>query len=550
MQEQFTPEQIKRFEERFKQETAGNLSTPGVQVEHIGSYSQGVPEGIPHAVWYDKEKGVGGEVGPVSRFGLGMGAGVRELGAKLANLLSERRMPEERLQQIQEEDKPFTQTRAGSIGKFVGETAALGPLTEAIPALPFVNRIAYPMAKQAITGGAIGGLTGEPGDRLTSAAYGAAFAPAPTALGKVYQSATRGMEMSPSARNLVNRRVDLTPGQLNPESTWGMIEEALLRVPGAGPRVAEARNQGWEQTRNLIGKESAPPGYEIPNRADPADMYKDLKAAYTDAYGKLDGYKIKPILMQEKGGDIPIDQAVKVKTAADKKSKNYVQNTINNEFSRYEDKQLYSQDLLDIRSNLRAQAEKMAGSDNYPDAEKLFRNAVKDITNVLESQLPPKAMAELKAIDAKYGNFKILENALNRGREQGFTPSQFSQSVYGGTQSESEYAAGGGRMRDISKASADVFNPRQPATGASQPSQLLGYAVAAPTALFYGKGQAGQIARALLTGQLPFQQGARAIERQIKRQLSPSERKAIVDYLSAGSALYGAEEQPYFATTK
>ena len=552
MAQEFTPEQIRRFEERFAQEQAANVRP---QVEHSGEavvQSYISPEAQPHAMWYDKQQGFQGDLNPFQKFVFGAGAGTRGVGAKVANLLS--MLPDKRVRQIEQEDRPFVSSPEGKAGKFAGELAVTSPIGAASRALPVVRSLG-PIAQQAISGGIEGALTADPGDRMTGAAFGTAFGGLPELGIGAYKGLTRGMQVSPSAANLLRRDVDLTPGQMNPNSTWGMIEESLQRIPGAGPRVANARERAWEQTRNRIAEEAAPPGYKPPVRKDVHDSYNDLKSAYNAAYGTVHGYPVSPRIVNTSGPDIPLSAAFQISrnAVADSKSRAYAQRFLDNALTGLPKGNVQSEDLIQLRSTLRDEMRRISNNQGLPyqDAAKLIGNAEKRVTEALESQLPRDAVSGLRAIDAKYGNFKVFEDAVERAKDRpdGFTPSQFSQSVYGGTQSTSQYAGGGGRMRDISKASADVFTPRQPATGASQPSQLFGYAMS-PTSLMYGSGAGSKLARALLTGKTPVQEGIRSIEKEMKRKLSPEQRQALVDWLSAGSAIYGAEEKPFFATTK
>ena len=172
----------------------------------------------------------------------------------------------------------------------------------------------------------------------------------------------------------------------------------------------------------------------------------------------------------------------------------------------------------------------------------------RQITAALDSQLPPNIVQQVRAIDAKYGNFKVIEDALYRAtdRPEGFTPAQFSQAVRGGTTSRMGYAAGGGRMRDVSSAASDVFGPRQPPTG-RQLGALLAAGGAATLggpatqgaavgilgmgALPYLRGGVGKTSRRVLTGQTRVQQAIRDAERAARRTLSPQEREAVVRFM-------------------
>jgi hypothetical protein len=282
------------------------------------------------------------------------------------------------------------------------------------------------------------------------------------------------------------------------------------------------------------------------------DTYNDLSNAYVKAYDQFKGYPLQPVLMRVQGGNVPLSQAMAIprQAAADPKSRRYVQKEIDNELGRIQGRQLTSGNLLDIRSNIRAKRRDLAGNDNYPDAEKLLDATEKRITEVLESQLPADAMKALRAVDAKYGNFKVLEDAIVRSKDRpdAFTPAQFSMAVKESAGSKGQYAGGGGRMRDIAAESVDVFSPRTPVTGAQQPSQLVGYATAVPAAFVYSD-QGRKLGR-VLAGQTDVQRQIQDFERQFRRKLSAQEREDLARVLRMGASQYAAEEKPFFATTK
>ena len=541
----FSPEEVEEFKRRFAAEQQASQARA---MTH-GPAPVEAPSSVPQARMYDPKTGtIGGEVNPLVRALMGFGAGVERSVAsagELAGVISP-----ERYQQLRESNEPFTTGPAGATGEFLGEAAAStlagGPIGRAI-------RIGGPVVRGAIEGGATTYLTAEPEERRTAGAYGTVASGAVPAAGKVARAATRGIDMSPAARKLTTRGVELTPGQVAPEGTWAMIEESMMRIPLVGPRVAAARERGWQQTKNLISKESAPPGYTPPDRADVRDAYKDLKNAYDTAYDQFKGYPLQPAMMRVQGGNVPLTQfmAVPRQAAADPKSRRYVQTFIDNELGRIKGRQLDSKDLLEIRSNIRAKIRDLSGNQNFPDAEGLLKTAEQRATEVLESQLPPDVMKSLREVDAKYGNFKVLESAIDRSKDRpdAFTPAQFSMAVKESTPSKGQYAAGGGRMRDIAQESADVFSPRTPVTGAQQPSQLVGYAAAFPAAMLYGEGRGKQLGR-MLAGQTGVQRQIQDFERKFRRKLSAQEREDLARVLRMSGATYAAQEQPYFATTE
>lgn len=542
----FTPEE----EERFKKRLAAEQGMANAEaMTHTASTPVSRPSSTPQARMYDPTTGtIGGEVNPLVRALMGVGAGVERSAASLGELTG--LVSPERYQEIKERDQPFTTGPAGATGEFIGETAAAtlagGPIGR-------MFRMGGPIMRGAIEGGATTYGTAEPEERRTAGAYGALASTVPPAIGGGYRAATRGIDMSPAARKLTSRGVELTPGQVAPSGTWAMVEESMMRIPFVGPRVAAARERGWQQTQALIGKESAPPGYTPPARADVRDTYNDLRDAYAEAYDQFKGYPLQPALVRVQGGNVPLSQYMSVprQAAADPKSRNYVQSFINNELERVKGRQLDSKDLLEIRSNIRAKLRDLAGNQNYPDAEALLQTAEKRATEVLESQLAPDVMKALREVDAKYGNFKVLESAIARSKDRpdAFTPAQFSMAVKESVPSKGQYAAGGGRMRDIASESVDVFSPRTPVTGAQQPSQLVGYAAAFPAAAIYGTDRGRQLGR-VLAGQTEIQRQIQDFERKFRRKLSAREREDLARVLRMSGATYAAQEQPFFATTE
>lgn len=510
----------------------------------------------PQARWFDPKTGtIGGNVNPLIRALMGVGAGAERSLASIGEFTG--LISPEKYQDIKESNEPFTTGVAGGTGGFVGETAisslAGGPVSRLTKSLG-------PTMRAAVEGGLTSYLTAEPDERKTEGAFGTLAAATAPNIGKVTRAATHGIDVSPAARKLTAKGVQLTPGQSAPDSSWAMVEESMMRVPGIGPRISKARQRGWQETQALIGQEASPPGFTPPDRANATDMYNDLSDAYDQAYGQFKGYPLQPVLMRVQGGNVPLSKAMAVspQAAADPKSRRYVQTYIDNELGRIKGRQLTSEDLLEVRSNIRKKAREMIANDNFPDAKTLFDNADKKATEILESQLPPDAMKALRQVDAKYGNFKVLEDAISRQTTipEGFSPRNFATAVKQSAATKGQYASGGGKMRDLSDTASEVFAPRVPMTGAQTPSQMVGYMAALPALAVYPKDKASKLSNLLsskfskaLTGQLDTQRQVQDYERMVRRKLSARERDELVRFLRLGGANYAAEEQPYFATT-
>ena len=482
----------------------------------------------------------------------GFGLGARNIGLNAAEMLG--LTSPERVREAQAEGAPITERFPGNVGAFAGETGMLLPVGMGVGGMATrMGMVPRGVLAGATEGAVQGAVAAGPDDRLSGLAMGAATGGALPSAKRMAQLLGRGAPMTSSARRLTQRGVELTPGQMNPEGSLAMVEEVLQGVPVIGTRIRQAREQGWAQTQNLIAKEAAPPGYTPQPRNDANVMFRDLMEAYDDAYEVGKGYPMLPVIRPDKGPDVPLTKALQVPRGAvgTDEGRAYAASVLTNELSslRGLGVKLQSDDLLDMRSRIRTEIRNLRKMQNAPvGAEGILESAEQKITAALDSQLPSGVKDQIRAIDAKYGNFKVVENALSRAKDrpEGFTPAQFSQAVREGTPSRMGYAAGGGRMRDISKAGADVFQPRQPMTGRQLGGLLTvgaatgGAGMLAPVAtglalgagaLPYLPGAVGKTARAVTRGETQFQQAIRQAERAARRTLTPKERESVARFL-------------------
>ena len=541
----FSPEELELFKRRLAQEQANSVAAASTH-----TVSQAPSEKTqPHAMHYDPKTGFRPITG-MERFRYGFGLGARNIAANVGEMLG--MVEPNRVREMQDEGAPITQgSFSGKAGSFAGETAALLPVGMGVAGATGRLGMASRGALSGMTEGALqGAVASGPDDRLSGAALGAATGGALPTAAKMSQMLGRGMSQTANARRLTQRNVELTPGQMNPEGNWAMMEEVLQAVPVIGPKIREARGRGWTQTQNVIAQEAAPPGVKLQPRQDPQDMFRDLQKAYDTAYDIGKGYPMMPVIRPATGPDVPLAQALQVPRTArgTDEGRKYAASVINNELSSLKGlgAKLSSDDLFAMRSRIRAEVRSLQKKSNAPlGADDILSNAEGRITAALDSQLPPDVVKQIRAIDAKYGNFKVIENALYRAtdRAEGFTPSQFSQAVREGTTSRMGYAAGGGRMRDVSRAAVDVFGPRQPATGRQMAAllatggaaaiggpatQAAGAGILGMGALPYLKGGVGQASRRVLAGKTQTQQAIRSAERAARRTLSPQERESVV----------------------
>jgi hypothetical protein len=475
----------------------------------------------------------------------------------------------ERVREAQAEGAPITERFPGNVGAFAGETGMLLPVGMGVGGMATrMGMVPRGVFAGLTEGGVQGAVAAGPDDRLEGLGMGVLTGLALPSAKRMAQVLASGRDMTRSARKLTSRGVDLTPGQMQPESTYGQIEEAMMAVPGIGPRIKAARERGWTQTQNLIAQEAAPPGFMMQPRQDPQAMFRDLIDAYDQAYEVGKGFPVSPRIMRMQGKDVPLSDALKVPAGAfgDDASRKYANSFLANEWSALRGRQLQSDDLFALRSRIRAKARDLRQNKNAPfEAADMLESAEKRVTEALESQLPPDVMRQIRAIDGKYGNFKVVEGALFRAgdRELGFTPAQFSQEVRQGAQSRMGYAAGGGRMRDTAAAGREVFENRQPQTGrmaltvapvlgaggaaalGGLPGALGAAAFTGAAVLPYLRNAAGDVARDVLIGRTTPQVAMRNVQRKVRRKFTPQERETVARLLATQGIVLGAtpEEQ-------
>ena len=552
-------------------ETAARPVQPGSPTAAALTHTVSTPQSNepargPTPFTIDRDTGAMRPLTGMEKFRYGFGLGARNIGLNAAEMVG--LTSPERVREAQTEGAPITGQFPGNVGAFTGEVATLAPLGMGVAGA--ATRLGMPargVLAGVTEGAAQGAAAAGPDDRLSGLAMGAATGGALPSAKRMAQLLAGGRDMTTSARKLTSQGVDLTPGQMQPESTYGQIEEAMMAVPGIGPRIKAARDRGWTQTQNLIAQEAAPPGFTTQPRQNPQAMFRDLIDAYDKAYEVGRGFPIRPVIMKTQGNDVPLSQVLKVspQTPGDDASRKYANSFLANELSVIRGRQLSSEDLFDLRSRIRAEVRDLRKNQNAPfKAADMLENAEGRITEALESQLPPDVMRQIRAIDSKYGNFKTVEGALFRAgdKEGGFTPAQFSQEVRQGSQSRMGYAAGGGRMRDIASAGREVFENRQPQTGrlALTAAPVLGAGGAAATfgglpgalavgaftgvaALPYLKNAAGDVARDVLIGRTAPQVALRNVQRKIRRNFTPQERETVARLLATQGIVFGASPE-------
>ncbi len=510
----------------------------------------------------------------LSRTLAGTGAGMADITRNLGNLVGLE--PKSAIKRAQALDAPLMGTTGGKVGHFIGETAASAPLMMGAGELAgggllgeTAARIAAnPIGRGVLEGGVQGLASAAPGHRLGDTLLGGATGALLPLAGKGLGRLVNGLPMTDAARALLQRGVDLTPGQLNPEAQRNASEEAFQSLPLIGAAIKRARSRAATQWAQRALAEGSAPGTAIAA----ADMNEMLGAAYKSfdpLYDQAKGFPAGPVIMRE-GADTPLKDALgtalktktSLATAAERKP---VAGFLSNELSRLSGD---SDSLLAARSNIRAQIRKVALQGDPKDVRPILEDAEQAFTDALRSQLPTDALTALDTADSRYGQYKVLERAVAASKDQvsGLTPSKLSDAVAKETPRGVYARGGGGPLRDLAREGKEVFEARSPATGhrigvlggeaelaAKHP--LLAYPLAAARVLSI----VTPTGRRLAAGMTGAQLGAQAIRDQLDNAMAPGlkalldrySRAALTQYMlprapgaldTAGSAALGAAQ--------
>ncbi|MGH9352342.1 MAG: hypothetical protein ACRD2G_09305 [Terriglobia bacterium] len=447
-------------------------------------------------------------------------------------------------------DKPLLDTTAGKVGNFLGTTAITAPFMgglggTAARAGGVLGKIAAStLGRGALEGAGQGLLLSDPGQRVEGTLGGGLLGGALPGAGKLGGKLVKGLARTPEAQALLDRGIDLTPGLLRPESQRNASEEAAQSLPMVGAMISRARNNALRGYQQSAVSEAAAPGASIP-KGDVDDMLDKAYQSFQPLYDQAKGFPVKPIIMRTQGPDIPLNDAFRSAVTdkgvlASNQERSQVQSFLHNEATRFNGT---SDSLLNLRSNIRAKIRE-AQMDGKTAQSQLLKNAEGPVTQALESQLPPKAMTALRTADSKYGQYKIMEDAVARSKDRslGMSPTNLSEAVKSATPQGVYARGGGGPLRDLAKQGKAVFDVRSPPTGARVetllPGMMAGHAhplLAAPLALARLGMTATRPGRQLAAGTLPIQ---KAIAAQLGR-LSPTALSLGGRYARAGLGAAG-----------
>ncbi len=265
--------------------------------------------------------------------------------------------------------------------------------------------------------------------------------------------------------------VDLTPGQVRPQGLMNSMEQSLLRVPVLGEIIGGARHGAQADFQRVAIEKAAAPGASI-TAGRPSDMLSQAYESFQPLYDQAKGHPVDPTPLTNAFTAAATDRGVQATKSVRDSTSDWLDNQLTS-LQRDASGQVDSGQLLKLRSDIRTQIRRnrLSGSDEKMDSAQLMGGAERAITDALNSQLPADALTALRAADAQYGSYKILENAVAKSKDNptGFTPENLSQSIKEATDKGS-YARGGGRLRQFSMDAKETLAPTVPQTGALLPA--------------------------------------------------------------------------------
>lgn len=410
-----------------------------------------------------------------AKFRAGVGQGMTNIVRQAGNIVGLK--SDEALQDAAGLDRALLDTGAGKAGSIVGEIAATAPVGGL--AAGGARALGAGAIRAGLAEGAVqGGLTAGPGGRLGGATAGAAMGAVLPGAGAALRRVAQPLKPTGGARELLRRGVNLTPGEIKPTGTLNQMEQALESSPLFGSAIRNRRAGSVGDFQRAVAQETAPTGGAALSRGgDVNDLVEEVGRQYGKGYDQaIGGYNaLEPRIVRTAGGDVPLHSYPNAPGAVEQAAggsypgrlitpqmRTDIGGAMQGELSALDKLRTTGRELQGVRSNLRT----MARDTDVPGERALLRGGEQKFTEALESQLAPQDAALLKALDAKYPEFKILQDVTKRGGDQpgGWTPAQLSQSVRAATDL-GEYSKGGGPLRKLSKAGRQVFEQRSMPTG-------------------------------------------------------------------------------------
>lgn len=365
---------------------------------------------------YNPTEGMSG----FEKFHTGMAAGLANVGRRAGQYLTPKSMEaklgvdDQTIANREETDAPLRRTGAGMAGSLLSEIALTAPAAAgagmAVRGAAGAGRLARAAALAAE--GAVGGeLTS--GDAAKGALFSLGVGGALAGARKLAHGARRTKE----AAALLDDGMDLTPGQMNPKGAINQMEAGAEHVPFLGAGVRGAREGLSDQVlRKRLGDVA---GRKISATANIDDVmdetYEGLRNQY-NAFEKLptiagDGNKLAAGIKATIAKAPVSDDAVRA-------SERYLDNRMSALVAKSKAGKVAVGDLIEMRSDLRGQIRSLRRKPELIAIERadVLEEAERHLSGVIDNALLPSEQSAIRALDAKYAQYKPIETAFVQHR--------------------------------------------------------------------------------------------------------------------------------------
>lgn len=362
-------------------------------------------------------------------------------------------------------------------------------------------------------------------------------------------------KVSDAAKALRARGIPLTIGQMNPTGKLAQLEEVGQSVGGFGPVIEGQRDAALKAWQKAALSEGVPltEGATIPISGNSQELLSGVHEGFGPAYDTLKGHQLRSSIRTtgafeeaSRNPNIRATDATQSSVAA------FLKEQLTQLPKETPEAGVPADALHRLRSTLRSEASSaLSGNPGHEDrmAAQMLTNAADSLTEVMEQQLPPEAVQSLRAADAQWGKYKVLEDAVRRSGDspKGMSPSSLSAAVKAATGRGTYARGGGGALRELAATGKEVIDAQIPKTGVrALTAGPLKFPAAAGSAL----SNWAPVKSALL-GETAWQQGAKQIGKKIGsssladalRSVAPNPYALAVDS-TAGSG-HGLAELPW-----
>ncbi len=557
-------------------------SNPMAGMEHSGSYHDPDSDLSPEdKALLENQRNALSDTSVPGRMLIGAGQKVAQIGRYTGNKLG--LVSDSQYKEGESQDLGLNRDTAAKAGNFLGGVLMTAPVaelavTKGVGALGSVGRAvaSNPISHGVLSGAAQSGIQAKPGETIDEMVKGGIVGGTLPLMGKALDSMAHGVTPTPEAQLLLGKKIDLTPGQMNPTGAWNQLESTASHLPFVGPAIKNARKVPENQTKELLIRSAAAPGAKLSGTKDINELADEAYKSFTPAYDQFKGHQLQT------NGIFPITGSsaqIPAGAVATNGSKMYTK-TLAEDFgdavnhpdilasddtrkmvSKWLQNQLTKApkttgDLLDMRSAIRS---KLRGiSPNAADAnsqKEILEHAEDAVTGAINRYLPPDQQKALAVVDGQYAQYKTMENAIAKGGDKPFTTFQASQAVKQATGKGAYARGGGGPLRDITKAAAGTFVD-MPATGATLASlgPVAGAVLANPKIGLPAAGAAATLSltktgRKLAAGDTAIQRGAQNAIQSVKGRLTPAQRRAAAAAARASLVQSEAGDNPLVNTS-